>query len=136
MISLILPEINMFYFPNLIKSINKIIAPLNYNLIISLTNNNSKTENELIEKCIYVINKAGMRIPDDISIITISDGVYPYLVNPNITHIKDSGSKLGKMAANTLLNMINKKNEKEIEKIYVGTRLVELNSVNNQLLSH
>lgn len=126
----------MFYFPNLIKSINKIIAPLNYNLIISLTNNNSKTENELIEKCIYVINKAGMRIPDDISIITISDGVYPYLVNPNITHIKDSGSKLGKMAANTLLNMINKKNEKEIEKIYVGTRLVELNSVNNQLLSH
>lgn len=271
LISLILPEINMFYFPNLIKSINKIITPLNYNLIISLTNNNSKTESELIEKCInwsvegvlislsketkdleflrklqkfdipcvlidktkackefttvtinnfdssydatnyllqkghnkilgifgskdysitteriegfnqalknsgiatdneniiavensadvelilpellrkqlfsaiftmsdellakciYVINKSGLRIPDDISIITISDGVYPYLVNPNITHIKDSGSKLGKMAANTLLNMINKKNEKEIEKIYVGTRLVELNSVN------
>lgn len=270
LISLILPEINMFYSPNLIKSINKIITPLNYNLVISLTNNNSQTEAELIEKCIkwsvegvlislakdtknvdflsklqeldipcvlmdktkdchefttvtinnysstsnainyllekghrkilgvfgsksysittermegfkdaltkygltfgdencltveksielesvlpqmlktrsytaiftmsdellaksiYLIHASGLKMPEDISVISISDGVYPYLVNPNITHVKDSGNKLGKIAANALLNRITSKNPIHIEKLYAETKLVELHSV-------
>lgn len=84
---------------------------------------------ELLAKTVYVVQKMKLTIPDDISIIAISDGVYPYLVYPNITHLKDSGNKLGKYAANTLLNNIQNSNLNEAKHHFIETKLVEADSV-------
>lgn len=270
LIALILPEINMFYTPKMIKSINNLINPSNYSLIISLTNDDVKKEEEIIEKCIkwsvdgvllsvskstrsldsilrlyehkipcvlidktisnnqiasvtidnynsglhaveylinkghrnilgifgslhytitkerlagfqhalhkhqiaennstyisvenaddletiltnllkkdiytaifvmsdellaktvYIIQKSGIKIVKDVSVIAISDGVYPYLIYPNITHIKDSGTKLGKYAAKTLIEMIKNPKDYPKEHHFIETKLVELDSV-------
>lgn len=85
---------------------------------------------ELLAKCVYIIQKMGLNIPNDISIISISDGIYPYLVHPNITHMKDSGNKLGKLAAKTLVELIQNPKLKLDKHHIVETKLVELNSVN------
>lgn len=270
LIALILPEINMFYSPNIIKSISKIITPSNYSLIIAVTNNDSETEIEIVEKClkwsvegviislsketqsidfleplkkqnipcvmidktkevtdfttitidnqkaaydgvchlieyghknilgifsslkynisserligfnqalkqykitsensnfisvenseelelnliihlqsgnytgifvmsdellakcIYIINKVGLKIKHDISLVAISDGIYPYLIEPNITHIKDSGNRLGKYAAKVIIDLINKPDITHFSRHLLDTKLVELYSV-------
>lgn len=269
LINLILPEINMFYSPKMIKSINNLITPSNYSLIISLTNNSLEKENEIIDKCIkwqvegvilclsketenlnhiqklkkadipcvlldktidntdfplvtidneltsynalnylmanghqnilgifdsihysitkerirgfqnaiiqnqiperkseiltlenidtleenilqriknktftaiftmsdellaktvFILQKHQIAIPNEVSLISISDGVYPYLVYPNITHIKDSGNKVGKLASKTLLDLIENPKTPILHQ-KAETKLVELNSV-------
>lgn len=86
---------------------------------------------ELLSKCVYVLQKSKIQIPDDISIISISDGAFPYLIHPNISHIKDSGSKMGKNAAKMLLNIINENNPAITMDKIIPTKLVCLNSVKN-----
>ena len=61
---------------------------------------------ELLAKSLYQVNRLGLSIPKDISIMSISDGIYPYLSHPQITHIKDSGNKMGKNAAKLLIQLI------------------------------
>ncbi len=78
------------------------------------------------ERLLSVWNK---KIPDDISIISISDGQFPHIMYPKITHLKDSGSKMGKRASSFLLELL-KKNEPPINtNIYISTKIVELDSV-------
>lgn len=84
---------------------------------------------ELLVKSLYHIKRLGLSIPDDISIVSISDGVYPYLSHPQITHIKDSGSKMGKTAANFLLECIVEQNKKSNRNLIVSTKIVELESI-------
>lgn len=84
---------------------------------------------ELLAFSLYHFNKLKISIPNDISIISISDGIYPYLVHPQITHIKDSGSKMGKQATKVLLNCIEGNQESSNLVIRVKTKLVELESV-------
>jgi len=86
---------------------------------------------ELLSKSLYHINRQGLSIPEDISIISISDGVYPYLVYPQITHIKDSGSKMGERATRILLDSIAGRFKNENNPIIISTQLVELMSVKN-----
>lgn len=86
---------------------------------------------ELLAKTLYHISALKMSIPNDISIISISDGAYPYLTHPQISHVKDSGSKMGKMASNFLLNAIASPLEKVNFNQLVSTKLVELESVND-----
>lgn len=82
---------------------------------------------ELLAKSLYQINRLGLSIPNDISIVSISDGVFPYLSNPQITHIKDSGSKMGKNAAKFLIELITGTNKNSNR--FIPTKLVELASV-------
>lgn len=52
LLALILPEVNMFFSPNLIKGINKTIASSNYTLITFLSNDSYKREKEIIKQCL------------------------------------------------------------------------------------
>ncbi|MEM9921034.1 MAG: LacI family DNA-binding transcriptional regulator [Bacteroidota bacterium] len=83
---------------------------------------------ELLSKSLYHLNKMGFSIPEDISVISISDGIYPYIVHPKITHIKDSGDKMGESSVGLLLDSIAGKLDKPNAKILVPTKLVELES--------
>lgn len=87
---------------------------------------------ELLAKSLYHTNTLGLSVPHDISIISISDGVYPYLAYPKITHIKDSGSKMGRNACKFLLNTIAESSKKMGSGLLISTKLVELDSVLNK----
>lgn len=84
---------------------------------------------ELLSKNLYNINKLGLAIPEEISIIAISDGVYPYITHPRITHVKDSGSKMGKSASKFLLEAISETVDSANFQQIITTKLVELESV-------
>ena len=84
---------------------------------------------ELLVKCLFHINIKGLSIPENISIITISDGVYPYLIYPNISHVKDSGSKMGKTSSKLLLKSLSQDSEDLESRLIISTKLVELDSV-------
>lgn len=86
---------------------------------------------ELLVKSLYQVNRLGLSVPKDISIISISDGVYPYLTHPQITHIQDSGDKMGKNAATFLIESITSINSSS--KMLLPTKIIELNSVSNKL---
>ena len=53
-----------------------------------------------------VINNLGFKIPDDISLISISDGGAPNYVYPKVTHLFHSGFEVGHKASNLLFNII------------------------------
>lgn len=48
-----------------------------------------------VMKKIYALK---IKVPDDVGILTISNGIIPQLFNPQITYIETSGYKLGKLA--------------------------------------
>lgn len=46
----------------------------------------------------HAIHEKGLRVPEDVAIISISNGLIPTLYNPQITFVETSGYKLGKLA--------------------------------------
>lgn len=53
---------------------------------------------EILTGAMRAIQKARLKIPDDIAIIAISNGFLPTLYYPTITYVETSGQKLGKLA--------------------------------------
>ncbi len=54
----------------------------------------------------HVINRMGKTIPDDVSLVSISDGIAPNYLYPKITHLHHSGHEVGSKATNLLFNII------------------------------
>jgi DNA-binding LacI/PurR family transcriptional regulator len=84
---------------------------------------------ELLARTHFIITAMGKKIYEDLSLIAISDGSYPYILFPNITFIKDSGRKLGKRAVSMLIDLIDENGSKVKMQTLLKTKLVELNSV-------
>ena len=84
---------------------------------------------ELLSWTHYTLSRMGIKVYDEISLITISDGVYPYIVFPNVSYVKDSGSKMGKRITRKLIDLIEGREVKH--KTMLRTKLVELDSVKN-----
>ena len=83
----------------------------------------------LLAKSYSLIMSLGLAVPKDIAIISISDGIYPYLTHPKVTHVKDSGNKMGQKACKLLLNTIEGGSKKNVKHVLVSTKLLELESV-------
>lgn len=62
-------------------------------------------------------------LPDNISLITISDGVIPHHLYPRVNHILHSGFDLGKKASEVLLSYIVHK-DKEISHFKIETQII------------
>lgn len=58
---------------------------------------------EILTGAMKAIQRAGLKIPEDISVITISNGFIPRLFYPEITYIETSGYKLGKLAFTSMM---------------------------------
>lgn len=84
---------------------------------------------ELLAKSYAIVKSLGKQIPQDIAMVSISDGNYPYLTFPKITHIKDSGVAMGKRASHFLIDKINKEGDFLLNKVVLDTHLVKLDSV-------
>jgi LacI family transcriptional regulator len=83
---------------------------------------------ELLSEVIQVIYETGLKIPQDIAIISISNGYLPYYLHPKVTHIKHSGYQVGEVAVNLLVDMIEHPTRVQKTQIELETYLVEMDS--------
>jgi LacI family transcriptional regulator len=90
---------------------------------------------EIIMGAMGVIAHAGRRIPEDCSVICISDGFLPYCLHPNVTFLHHDGFTLGKLAAQRLLTLAESEafinDGYKGEKIAIQTNLVVLDTTRN-----
>jgi LacI family transcriptional regulator len=82
---------------------------------------------ELLAATHHNLRAADKRVPEDISIMAISDGVYPYLLHPKISHIKHSGYRLGRKSSTLLIKILEDKKERCHE--VIKTKTIILDSV-------
>jgi LacI family transcriptional regulator len=71
----------------------------------------------------YAIHEKKMRVPEDISVISISNGFIPTLYDPKITYVETSGYKLGKRAFEQMLSCLQGNNP--AEEVFIDSVLVE-----------
>ena len=64
---------------------------------------------ELLIGAMKAINHSDIRVPQDISILSISNGFIPGLFKPEITYIETSGYELGKLAIKRMLELMEQK---------------------------
>jgi LacI family transcriptional regulator len=69
------------------------------------------------------IHQMKLRVPDQISVISISNGLIPTLYDPEITYVETSGFKLGKLAFAQMLSCL--RNEETQTEVTLASRLVE-----------
>ena len=58
---------------------------------------------EILMGVMKAIQKKNLKVPEDISVITISNGEIPKLYFPEITYVETSGLKLGKLAFSSMM---------------------------------
>ena len=75
------------------------------------------------------MHELGFKVPDDISIIGFNNRPSTNLTNPSLTTINVPKEALALSAVDELIRLINKKQEKYVKKIRIGTEIVERNSV-------
>ena len=71
----------------------------------------------------YAVHKLKLRVPEDISIIGISNGLIPTMYDPKITYVETSGFKLGKLAFAQMLTSL--RNDPAPSEVYLESPLVE-----------
>ncbi len=71
----------------------------------------------------YAIHKLKLKVPDDIAIISISNGLMPTMYDPKITYVETSGYKLGKLAFAQMLSCL--RNDSTPELVFLESMLVE-----------
>ena len=76
----------------------------------------------------YLLARRGVSIPDDVSLIAISDGQAPSFLHPNVTHLRHSGVEVGERTAHILIGMIEHNSDAMMD-VRIRTTLVELGSV-------
>ena len=71
----------------------------------------------------YAVHKLQLRVPEDISIISISNGLIPTLYDPKVTYVETNGFKLGKLAFARMLSAL--RNNEEPSEVKLESILVE-----------
>ena len=83
---------------------------------------------ELLVYTHQVLARRGSRVPDDVSLLAISDGQAPSFLHPNVTHLRHSGIEVGERTAHILIGMIEHNSDAMMD-VRIRTTLVELGSV-------
>src|SRR5215213_8552149 len=76
----------------------------------------------------HALARRGSRIPEDVSLMSISDGQAPSFLHPSITHLRHSGVEVGERTAHILIGMIEHNSDAMMD-VRIRTTLVELGSV-------
>lgn len=77
------------------------------------------------------IAEMNLRVPEDISVLAISDGYLPPFMIPSVSHLKHDGYELGMISAQKMIQYINAKNNNlinNVEKIMLNTNIVLMES--------
>ena len=83
---------------------------------------------ELLVHSHHLLMHRGLRIPQDVSLMGISDGQAPFFLHPNVTHLRHSGVEVGERTAHILIGMIEHNSDAMMD-VRIRTTLVELGSV-------
>jgi len=83
---------------------------------------------EMLVHTHHLLSRRGTRVPDDVSLMSISDGQAPSFLHPNITHLRHSGVEVGERTAHILIGMIEHNSDAMMD-VRIRTTLVELGSV-------
>ena len=75
----------------------------------------------------HAIHQLKLKVPGDIAIISISNGLIPTMYNPRITYVETSAYALGKLAFNQMLSCLN--NEPVNKEIVLESKLVNGGSI-------
>ncbi len=78
---------------------------------------------EVLIGVLKTIQEKGLRYPDNIALLTISNGTIPKLFHPQISYIETSGEKMGRLAFTHMRNCIN--GNTAPKELLVDTLLVE-----------
>lgn len=73
---------------------------------------------------IRAIEEAGLKCPEDIAIVGFDGTELGQLITPKLTTVRQNTNKMGKIASELLVNLIDKKIDKSNETIYVETELI------------
>lgn len=76
----------------------------------------------------HLLARRAIRIPEDVSLMAISDGEAPTFLHPNVTHLRHSGVEVGERTAHILIGMIEHNSDAMMD-VRIRTTLVELGSV-------
>ena len=71
----------------------------------------------------YAIHEKKLRVPADISVISVSNGFLPTVYDPKITHVETNGYKLGKRAFAQMLSCLQGNNQ--VEEVFIESLLIE-----------
>jgi LacI family transcriptional regulator len=71
----------------------------------------------------YAIHELQLKMPEQIAVIGISNGLIPTMYNPKITYVETSGYKLGKLAFMQMLSCL--KNGPSSDEVFLESMLVE-----------
>ena len=96
-------------------------APLAYTGIFTMSD-------ELLFQSFYLIQQSQRKIPDEISLIAISDGILAHHLYPAITHIQDAGYQLGQQATTLLLQHLRQRPNHSLAQL-LEAPIVRLDSV-------
>lgn len=58
---------------------------------------------EILTGAMKAVQQAHLKVPDDVAVISISNGFIPKLYYPEITYVETSGYKLGKLAFSSMM---------------------------------
>jgi LacI family transcriptional regulator len=83
---------------------------------------------ELLVHTHHQLMRRGMRIPEQISLLAISDGQAPNFLYPNVTHLRHSGEEVGERTAHFLIGLIEHNSDAMMD-VRIRTSLVEMGSV-------
>lgn len=83
---------------------------------------------ELLMRSHYTLMRRDRRVPDDVSLLAISDGLAPAFLHPNVTHFRHSGMEVGERTAHILIGLIAHRSEAMLD-VRIRTTLVENGSV-------
>lgn len=75
----------------------------------------------------HAVHKLQLKVPEDISIISISNGLIPTLFDPKVTFVETNGFKLGKLAFARMLSAL--RNNDEPTEVTLESTLVEGGSI-------
>lgn len=71
----------------------------------------------------YAIHELELKVPEDVSVIGISNGLMPTLYNPKITYVETSGHKLGKLSFKQMMSRLG--DEITAEEVFLESILVK-----------
>jgi LacI family transcriptional regulator len=79
--------------------------------------------------CLKALAEAGIRVPEDVSIVGFDNLPLAAITDPPLTTIQVSKSQIGKMAVQLLLSRIREDPDVPSVKVLIGRTLIERNSV-------
>lgn len=78
------------------------------------------------------MNRHGVQIPEDVSVIGFDDIDLCEIVNPTLTTIKQPIAEMGRCAAQLLLDLVQNENVLEDKYIFEGTIIKRNSTVNHR----